>query len=82
MEVEVADSMPEGWRIWLDWHKATFPDNEAEIRALEADRGNYLGYVRLVGRRQDRAKLAEAIASLPEQYTKKPLLCNQQLNSP
>jgi hypothetical protein len=50
------------------------PDNEPEISALEADRGGYLGYVRLVGRRNDRTKLAELITSLPEHYTKKPLL--------
>ena len=50
------------------------PDNEAEIKALEADRGRYLGYVRLVGRRNGQTKLADHIASLPAQYTKKPLL--------
>ena len=47
--VEVADTMPEGWELWLDWHRSEFPGNEVEIRALEADRGSYLGYVR-VGR--------------------------------
>jgi hypothetical protein len=50
--------MPEGWRLWLDWHKVIVPDNKVEIKALEADRGSYLGYVRLVGRRQDSVKLA------------------------
>ena len=77
MNVDLADTMPDGWQLWLDWHKAAFPDNEAEIKALEADRGSYLGYVRLVGRRQGRVKLADTIVSLPEQYTKKPLLRSQ-----
>ena len=37
-----------------DWHRAIAPDNAAEIAALEADRGRYLGYVRVVGRRTDK----------------------------
>lgn len=74
MEIEVADTMPDGWQRWLDWHRVAAPDNEVEIKALEADRGNYLGYLRLVGRRQGQAKLSDQIASLPAQYTKKPLL--------
>jgi SAM-dependent methyltransferase len=74
MDIELADSMPDGWQRWLDWHRVVAPDNEAEIKALEADRGSYLGYVRLVGRRQGHAKLADHIESLPVQYTKQPLL--------
>ena len=74
MDIELADTMADGWQLWLDWHRAVAPDNEAEIKALEADRGSYLGYVRLVGCRQGQAKLADHIVSLPAQYTKKPLL--------
>ena len=74
MDVEVSDTMLEGWRLWLDWHKVIAPDNGVEIKALEADRGSYLGYVRLVGRRQGSAKLADQIESLPMRYTKKTLL--------
>ena len=74
MNIELADTMPDGWQLWLDWHRVVAPDNEAEIKALEADHGNYLGYVRLVGRRQGQAELADHIVSLPERYTKMPLL--------
>jgi hypothetical protein len=56
------------------------PDNEVEIKALEADRGNYLGYVRLVGRRQRQSKLLDQIVSLPAHYTKKPLLQSKEYN--
>ena len=73
MDIDLADTMPDGWQLWLDWHKVIAPDNEAEIKALEADRGNYLGYVRLVGRRRAEANLEEPIVSVPKQYTKKPL---------
>ena len=73
MNIEVADSLPEGWQLWLDWHRVVAPDNATEIKALEADRGRYLGYARVVGRRSQ-IPLEEPIVSLPEQYTKKPLL--------
>jgi hypothetical protein len=83
MAVEVADTMPDGWQVWLDWHKTAFPDNATEIKALEADSGRYLGYVRLVGRRQGRVKLhdycwPDNMRSAPVQYAKKPLLRGQR----
>src|SRR6478672_2376529 len=74
MEIDLADTMPDGWQRWLDWHRVIAPDNAAEIKALEADLGSYLGYARVVGRRQGRAKLENPIVSLPAEYTKKPLL--------
>jgi SAM-dependent methyltransferase len=74
MHIEVADIMPDGWKRWLDWHRIVAPDNTAEIRALEADRGSYLGYVRLVGRRRTDVQLEEPVVSVPTQYTKQPLL--------
>jgi SAM-dependent methyltransferase len=74
MDIDLADTMPDGWRVWLDWHRVIAPGNEAEIKALEADRGSYLGYVRLVGRRSGQAQLSDPIVSIPAQYDKKPLL--------
>jgi cyclopropane fatty-acyl-phospholipid synthase-like methyltransferase len=77
MDVERADTMPDGWRAWLDWHTTGFPDNLTEIKALEADRGRYLGYVRTVGRPRAGAKMAEVVdqtTSVTTEYTKKPLL--------
>ncbi len=59
VEVESAETMPDGWRVWLDWHKAAHPKNTIEIEALEADRGEYLGYVRMVGRRNGEVKLED-----------------------
>jgi len=78
MDIELADTMPDGWQLWLDWHRVVAPDNEAEIKALEADRGSYLGWVRLVGRRRGQTKLLDQNVSLPMQYTKKPLLRSEQ----
>ena len=83
MAVEVADTKPDGWLVWLDRHKTAFPDNTTEIKALEADAGRYLGYVRVVGRRQGQAKLQDycwpdTTRSFPVQYTKQPLLRSQE----
>lgn len=74
MDVEIADAMPDGWQLWLDWHRVIAPDNAVEIRALEADQGRTLGYVRLVGRRRDRVALEDPIVSIPAQYTEATLL--------
>jgi cyclopropane fatty-acyl-phospholipid synthase-like methyltransferase len=74
MEIEVADTLPEGWRLWRDWHLVIAPDNRVEIQALEADRGRYLGYVRMAGRRRTDVALDEPVASVPTAYTKRPLL--------
>jgi cyclopropane fatty-acyl-phospholipid synthase-like methyltransferase len=73
VDVEVADSMLDGWQLWLDWHKVIAPDNRVEIEAVQADGGSYLGYIRVVGRRRGNVKLEEPIVSLPTQYTKQPL---------
>jgi len=83
LEIAVCDTMPEGWQVWLDWQRTGFPNNTTEIRTLEADRGQYLGYVRVVGRRRKDAKLEhycwpDAMKFFPEQYTKKPLLQSQK----
>jgi hypothetical protein len=78
VDVERADTMSDGWERWLDWHRVIAPDNAAEINALEADRGQYLGYVRLVGRRRAHAKLEDLIVSLPARYTKQPLLRGEE----
>jgi SAM-dependent methyltransferase len=74
VEVTLADTMEDGWRRWLDWHRAIAPDNAAEIDALKADQGRTLGYVRVVATRKAGVPLDDPIVSLPAQYTKQPLL--------
>ncbi len=74
LEIAVADTLANGWELWRDWQAVVAPGNAAEIQALEADRGSYLGYVRLVGRRRAEVHLDEPIVSIPSGYAKKPLL--------
>jgi SAM-dependent methyltransferase len=77
VDIDLADTMADGWQLWLDWHRMISPDNEVEIKAIEADRGSYIGYIRLVGRRQGHTKLADQIVAVPAHYTKKALLLNE-----
>ena len=74
IKILLADTMIDGWQLWLEWVRTIAPENVAEIKALEADRGNYFAYVRMVGRRLGSVPLGEHIVSIPGHYTKKPLL--------
>ncbi len=56
VEIETAGAVSDGGRLWLQWEKAQFADGrrkatDADVKTLEADRGRYLGFVRMVGRR-------------------------------
>lgn len=57
VEIESADTMDDAWRLWSHWHRTSWPDNAAEIAAVEEDGGRYLTYIRLAGRRLASAKL-------------------------
>lgn len=79
VEVETAGAMPEGWRVWLDWHRTGFPENVVEIQTLEEDAGRFLGYVRAVARRREQAELQEycwpdPLRVSPDEYRPAPLL--------
>jgi SAM-dependent methyltransferase len=67
--IDLADTMPDGWQRWLDWHHVVAPDNAPEIHALQADQGETLGYLRVIARRRPDAQLADPIVSIPMQYT-------------
>ena len=71
-EGTAADTMPDGWQRWLDWQQSIAPENAAEIAALEVDRGRYLGYVRVTGRRAH-VHLDPPIVSVPPSYARQPL---------
>ena len=53
LDIAVADTLPDGWRFWLDWLNGSPPRTRRRSEALEADAGRHLGYVRVVGRRRD-----------------------------
>ena len=68
-----ADDLPGGWEFWRDWHQEVAPDNAVELTALAADRGQALGYVRVVGRRTGRPA-GEMTTRVATEYTRHPLL--------
>ena len=76
VNVELADTLADGWRLWVDWLRMIAPDNALEIQTLETDAGQHLGYVRVLGRRRPDAAVSEPVVSIPVQYVKKPLLRN------
>ncbi|WP_461126530.1 SAM-dependent methyltransferase [Spirosoma aerophilum] len=78
VDVEVADSLTDGWRLWHRWHSAIAPDNQVELAALEADAGRYLGYTRLVGRKRSGLILPEPSPSVSLHYFPAPLLRNSE----
>jgi len=58
VEVETAEIMQDGWRLWLQHEKAidaALGDNRrfpSDIEVLEADHGRYMGLMRMVARRK------------------------------
>jgi len=81
VEITAADNMDDGWRLWSYWHRVAWPDNTAEIAAVETDAGRHLTFVRLIGQRREGVALQEyawpdQLRSFPSQYEKKPLLRN------
>ena len=74
VDVELADAMPDSWKLWLEWLKNFAPDNRVEIQSLEADGGRNLTYNRVVGRRRRHVCLDEPILSVPSSYSRRHLL--------
>lgn len=74
VDVELADWMPNGWQLWLDWLQTIAPDNHLEIESLRSDRGRHLTYNRIVAKRRPEVRLEEPLVSIPANYTSQPLL--------
>jgi len=79
VDIDVADSMADGWKLWAHWQRSAWPHNTGEIAMVEADAGRYLTYVRMIGRRREGVRLEEYVwpdtmRSMPQQYEKKPML--------
>jgi hypothetical protein len=70
----LADSMPDGWKFWVEWQKLVAPENFTEIHAIEEDAGDLMGYIRAIARRRQDAKLDEIIQSVCTTYTQQSVL--------
>jgi hypothetical protein len=83
VSIDVAGTMPDGWRDWVDWQVTAHPDNVSEIEAVKGDRGQTLTHFRLVGRRISGVQLEDycwpdTMKSFPQEYDFKPLLREQE----
>src|SRR5713226_4149235 len=56
VDVEVADTIPEGWQHWLKWLEVCieegYPSSQDEVDILRLDVGRTRGFTRVVGRRK------------------------------
>ncbi|HEU0002634.1 MAG TPA: methyltransferase domain-containing protein [Ktedonobacteraceae bacterium] len=56
LDVEVADTLPDGWQHWLKWMEICMDEgyrfSQEEIDILRADGGSTLGFTRVVGRKK------------------------------
>lgn len=55
VDIEVADNLPDGWALWLKWEKTAKASGlwgrSGDIELLEVDGGEWLGFTRVVARR-------------------------------
>ncbi|OIJ16273.1 SAM-dependent methyltransferase [Anaerobacillus arseniciselenatis] len=56
VDIEVSDTMPNGWNLWLKWEttakQSGFWGRNGDIELLTADGGEYFTFTRLVARRR------------------------------
>jgi hypothetical protein len=75
VEIELADSMPDGWKLWSHWQRTAWPHNTSEIEMIERDAGRWFTYIRVVGRRRVGAILQDycwpdTLRCMPSQFEK------------
>jgi len=56
VDVELADTLEDGWKHWMDWENALEASGKemmfpSEAGPLEEDQGEYMGFVRMIARR-------------------------------
>lgn len=60
VDVVCVETLPDGWSLWLLWKKAreaagdTSPGLNSDIQVLETDKGRFMGFLRMVGRRKEK----------------------------
>jgi cyclopropane fatty-acyl-phospholipid synthase-like methyltransferase len=78
VRVKLSDTMQEGGRVWLDWHRIIAPTNKSEIEALEADAGEYVTYVRTIAERVGDLDLSEPVQQVASSYERHPLFWTEK----
>jgi SAM-dependent methyltransferase len=58
VDVELVEAMPDGCDMWLQWDRARAAAGDereslkADMQVLETDKGQYMGFIRMIARRQ------------------------------
>jgi hypothetical protein len=56
--VELAEIMPDGCNVWLQWESARIAAGddreslETDIKVLETDGGEFMGFIKIIARRK------------------------------
>lgn len=79
VDVQAADLMTDGWKLWLEWQKTAHPENTLEIESIEQDAGRHMGYIRTVAKRNAGAELVDycwpdTTRCFPSEYEHIPML--------
>ena len=63
VNVEIAESMPDGWQVWLRAEEAEYAfrnpeayesgDTGSDAKVLREDKGRYIGFIRMIARRDN-----------------------------
>ena len=60
VDIEVAEVIPEGWKLWLEWEQIRdgggFSGFPSDVETISADAGEYLGFVLFVLKTKPRKK--------------------------
>lgn len=82
VDIHVADTMSDGWKLWAHWQRTAWPDNTDEIEMIERDAGRNFAYVCVIGRRREGMELQsycwpDTMRSMESKYEPKPLLSTE-----
>src|SRR5262249_28656782 len=72
LDIELADTLPDGWRYWRGWVKGIPPPDETENPGLGGGAGGHLRYVRGGGRRRAGGRLFDPLTAVPVAGPEKP----------
>ncbi len=64
VDMELVETMPDGWRHWLQFYKARQvagerKPNSWDLEVMQADQGEYVALIRMIARRSEHSKAKE-----------------------
>jgi hypothetical protein len=75
VNIERAEMLQGGWKLWQAWREEIVSGNRIEINTLEGGSGRYLGYLKVVVRTNQNVRMKDPMIKIPDDHDAKPLLC-------